>query len=552
MLQISDLHISHFRPNSKATLDVFENQTLPPFLPLASALIVTGDLVHAITRLRFPFKSYSKQLPEEWAFLDNFAARINGSIPWIAVHGNHDSFGGTLDPTHRSALSCPAQKLPVRRVILPGVMLLALDCTLPHPLHRPLNFFGDATLAASHLPSTLEHQQLPTLVFAHYPSAVMRNGHRLHTTEHGKSKFAAFLSGHLHTLNGLAPNGLQAVTTGGAFELELADMVKARVFRVLVFDRGYLSFKDFPLTEDRVVVITNPPRAGFCAPGAGEFAARSEHVRMVAPGDTLENAQVFVDSDFVGQVSVVEACEDDDVEKCVKVYGAAWEASRYDDGRLHELAIRFPDGQVSDKHVFSFDGLAKPGFRELWRVFVSALFSLSDFDAMAGWLCHLGFWWCFLFLTPGLMRAHASSLTLFAAAVVLKFGPAFILGFGLSDVDGGLGMVGLNFMRLSSGVYPSGVDAAFMMATAVLYSFLIPACFLDFVSTSRLICNRAGLVVAYLYAALCLFRSLMWCFEITGAHGTWAGLLSPSCVPLFITLTFSIFFSTGRIRKNTG
>lgn len=377
----------------------------------------------------------------------------------------------------------------------------------------------------------------------------MEGGARLHGANRATgSKVAAFLSGHLHTLKGLAPNGLQAVATGGAFELELPDMVLTHVYRVLVFDQGLLSFRGFTFNEKHALVVTNPPRAGFCARGAGENAASSSHIRMVGVAEGLQGADVYVDGEHIGNVEVLESC-DEGLSKCVPVYGIAWNATMYDDRRLHQLVVRDARGETFVEHVFSFDGLPEQGLLAQWRALISALFVLSEFDAMVSWLCHIGLVFCMVLCIPGLRKMRASSISLSMAAVVLKYGPAFIIGKGLSNVDEGMGMVGLRYMRLPSGTFLSGVDVPYLLSVTALYGSLLPVCFFDALSSSRVVSNTAGTVIAYVFGFLYLLKSFSWCWEIFGAYGIVAGLLSPSCVPLFVVLISSTSSSLRRIVK---
>lgn len=362
------------------------------------------------------------------------------------------------------------------------------------------------------------------------------------------SKVVAFLSGHLHTLKGFAPRGLQAVTDDGTFELELPDMVEARKYRVIVFDQGLLSFRDFRVGEKRALIVTNPPRAGFCARGAGEVAASSSHIRMIVVGGGLEGAGVYVDGAYIGRAEILESC-DGDSSKCVPVYGVAWNARAYDDEQLHRLVVRHAQESTFEEHVFSLNGLPEEGLLGRWRALISSVFLLSEFDLMASWLCHTGLVLCMLLCAPGLRGLRSSSVVLFVAAIVLKYGPAFIVGRRLSDMDESIGMVGLRYMRLPSGKFLSGVDVPYIMSVTVLYGSLLPVCYVDALSSTRVVSNTTGLMVAHLFGALYLLKSFWWCWEIFGAHGVLAGLLSPSCTPLFVVLVFTTTNSLKRISK---
>merc|ERR1719284_823595 len=66
-----------------------------------------------------------------------------------------------------------------------------------------------------------------------------------------------YLSGHLHTLGGLAPE-LYTLHHTGTPELELGDWKENRRYRLLAVDNGVLSFVDIKHGDWPVVLVTNP------------------------------------------------------------------------------------------------------------------------------------------------------------------------------------------------------------------------------------------------------------------------------------------------------
>lgn len=538
LLQISDIHISYSAPSTNDTLQHFLIHTFPRYIPLASAVLASGDLVNSVTANPWPLGTSSKQYHQEWSIIDHFATTINKTTPWLAVRGNHDSFGGIPQTELINSESCPSSESPIHIFQLPTITIIGLHCTIPHPLHRPLNFFGDASIVEDPLRQQIKHINGPVIVFGHYPSAVMKRGHLIHQV--GSGKVVAFLSGHLHTLKGLAPRGLQAVAKDGALELQVPDMKDANMYRVLVMDQGAMAFKDFHINEEQLYVITNPPRAGLCSRGAGSVAMSSTHIRIADVAGVLHGAQVSVDGKNLGGIDMISNCDEVD-GKCVPIWGVKWTPSDYDDEDVHDIVIIFNDGSVSDKFEFSLNGQLERGTAGLWRAIVSATFSLSEFDAVAIHLCIFGLFLSLACCIPGLKKRDASTVRLALSVVALAFGP-FIGGINLSDKDEGLGFVGLREMRLPSGVYAAGVDVPYIMSVTILYFGLLPVCFLDGIfrsgfKTSFAVLSKNQLnILSISY----LTRVVFWCLDVAGAHGYTAVLLSPSCVLLFIVMAGSL------------
>lgn len=580
LLQISDLHVNDIDDGrAKFNLRLFQTKALPRWAPVASAVLVSGDLVNSVSQNRYPFGATSVQHASEWQWLNEFVADVNKSVPWIAAHGNHDTFGGSVHTNPHSSTCEPqeaAHKTTLRGAGGGALSVFAMDCTLPKPLHRPLNFFGDGRRAVAQLMQSLvdpesNGEDEMAVAFGHYPTAVMAGGRGVHAAAMRgdgeavlqKPRVAAFLSGHLHTLKGLAPAGLQAVSKAGVLELQLPDMIGSGAFRVLVLDGGSLSFKDFSVRDDRGVglddvVVTNLPKAGFCSAGAGAEALKSTHVRFIGPKEFLTGLEIEVriDGVLLGTVARLSSeCGKKEQElshrerpaKCVPVYGVPWDASLYDDDNLHKLSLH-SGAEQSRPYVFSFDGAPEPGMKSRLRRLISALFSLSDFETMATRLCSLGFFFCFAFCVPGLLQRQATTCAVFFMAILLRFGPAFIITRQLTDTDTGIGIAGLQYVRLPTAVHRAGVDLPYMMSLQ-LYGSLIPASFFNAVTLSYMSYDLRHANVTLVFALLYLMKSLSWCLEIFGAHGFLAGLISPSCTPLLVSVMLSTLVSFLKLRK---
>ena len=575
-LQISDLHVNDKDGGkAKRNLGKFADHIVPTWSNVAEALIVTGDLVNACIKRPFPLDKKSVQLETEWAWLHSYASHVNRSVAWRAVYGNHDTFGGYIPHSHVNNFTgnlCSARDGGrVSRVVRydhGGLSLLGLDCTLVQPLHRPFNFFGDARGAAPQLKSVLDEFNVDrganhdVIAFGHYPSAVMAQGKQLHSLamrpslggfDLRKPRFAAYLSGHLHTLAGLARRGLQVVAKSGAFELELGDMVESGFYRVLVFDNGFLSFRDSSVHENRDdplgdIVITNPPRAGFCGAGAGAAASQSTFIRVVSSRTDLDKLgmKVTIDGSSIGNMRRISLECGAGKSACLNLFGAEWNASRYRFG-VHSLKLETDNG-FSHSHLFSLDGSQDPRLAARMERFISAAFALSDFDTMASALCRTGLLLCLLFVISGLRSKQTISLALSAAALFLSCGP-ILFTTNLTHNDEGWGWVSLWGIHLPSGTYPPGVDPPYILSTTVLWGSLVPLCYLDGISSKGVSSRLSSRKLLYIFVFFYLYGTLRWCFVILGAHGLAASVLSPSGFPLLIIGTISARTSLMKITR---
>lgn len=588
VIHISDLHVSDARGTKvKQNLLAFERDILPRWAPLAHAVVVSGDLVHAIDVPRYPFGASSRQIPSEWAWLDRYAARVNRSIPWFSTHGNHDTFGGHLHHHARiiplNTSTCPSQytnsphtRVRLHRLAANSLNIIAIDATVQHPLHRPLNFFGDASLPAQQLPEFLDSIHLATtsselppnvLLFGHYPSSVMTSGTHIHALAppqppgHSAQntlqspRFIAYLSGHLHTLHGLAKYGLQSVSKFGSLELETIDMVESAGYRILSFDGSSLSVNTYSMKPNYAnhnflddVIVLNLPRAGLCSPGAGFAARRSTHIRFLSPHVNLQanDTIVYIDGQEIGRVVKFDhVCRQQQVkeeplasETCLHMYGVAWRAAEFEAG-IHQLALH-ANGTQSSPHVFSLDGSADTSsIHAMWTTAISILFGLSDFATMAPLLCNAALLLSVLFCIPGLRNWSAPSAMLAIFAVSLWLGLPMLVAKNLTVVDTGFGWISIRHSILPSASFASTVDVPFILSTKVIWAMLVPACFAQAVSNigrARDVSSSRLFIVAM---AMYLRHGWSCCLEILGAYGVAAMLLSPCCVPLLAMCVWS-------------
>lgn len=108
-----------------------------------------------------------------------------------------------------------------------------------------------------------------TIWFGHYPtSCIVTANDENRPLEHLITSYntsLVYLSGHLHTLNGISPT-MYTLQKDSFLELELADFKKCRRYRVAAIDHGIFSFVDATQGHWPVILITNPKHSLFHIP----------------------------------------------------------------------------------------------------------------------------------------------------------------------------------------------------------------------------------------------------------------------------------------------
>ena len=231
----------------------------------------------------------------------------------------------------------------------------AIDATLEPGPKRPFNFFGSLSQAeliqAEHVIQKAAQNSDYQLIFGHYPTSCVLSpdpGFRSLL----KSSLA-YLCGHLHTLNGLAPH-MYSSQPGDFLELELGDWKDNRIFRILVVDQGQLSFQDQIYNRTltpKLSVITNPIDMTYIQPQNFELLAKSSHIRALV---------------FDPKVDTVKATIDDHDQFILRraqpghpLFAAEWNPSQYHDGQVHRLAL------LENTIQFSLTGSPSLGVAEI-------------------------------------------------------------------------------------------------------------------------------------------------------------------------------------------
>lgn len=204
--------------------------------------------------------------------------------------------------------------------------------------------------------SKLSEDSNGTIWFGHFPTST------IYSTNNLKSLFnngVAYLCGHLHTLGGLLPS-MYSRHSNGLLELELGDWKDNRMFRILAFDSGIFSFRDFKLKKNLdkntiFILITNPKDFQFKTEREPFYRARySTHIRfLVFSRHQIASAKVFVNDLPKGRA--IKANNSD------YLYTLEWNAFEYSTG-VHKIRVVVEDDHNNIQIVsqqFSLDNSVK-------------------------------------------------------------------------------------------------------------------------------------------------------------------------------------------------
>ena len=336
------------------------------------ALLVSGDLTDA----KEEGGVGSGQLREEWETYREILRESNiaNRTVYLDIRGNHDTFDvpdyrerenlfkshSKMGPTQSSSYLTTIKSRSGKQL-----SIVAMDASLNPGPKKVYNFLGHLTdrhlsqLADLKAEAELSEHQL---YFGHFPiSCIVPSTEAKGIVSGG----LAYLSGHLHTLGGLAPK-LYTIHRSGTPELELGDWKENRMWRLLAVDNGLLSFTDQRHEEGwPVVLVTNPKSASLVAPAVESVdkILASNIIRVLVFSFT----QVTVVKLSIDSGEWTEMSED---KEQAGIYTAPWEPQDYA-GAAHTLKVvvsmvddfgEFSSKEVSHKFVVDVDSLENPEY----------------------------------------------------------------------------------------------------------------------------------------------------------------------------------------------
>ena len=229
---------------------------------------------------------------------------------------------------------------------------IGIDSCMEPGLKRPFNFIGLLTEGEiSNIDKMVAASKVNyTVWFSHYPTSSILSPigkPNIRKIVGNQPESTVFLSGHYHTLGGWVKK-MYTMHREGFLELELADFMKNRFYRMAVFDNGMFSFADFKHGTWPVSLITNPKNPMFNLKDDLDVQKRSTHIRIVAYSlDKISTCRLRIDLEgFQNCQQVTE-----------NFFVVKWEPDNYRNGKhVIELLVGDEGGRsqvVSLSYIFS-------------------------------------------------------------------------------------------------------------------------------------------------------------------------------------------------------
>lgn len=331
--------MSKWKEPERAT-DFFEfcSTTVNTIKP--EVVIASGDLTDAKNQ----FILGSDQYIEEWKAYHNVLedTGISNKTIYMDIRGNHDTFNVPfLNSKEDLFMNFSAQGKHHKRSYMEMVekddfkySFIAIDACMEPGLKRPFNFIGLLTeseinkiqkMTETSKENSTDYN-LKTIWFAHYPTSSILSAigqPSIRKIVGSVKESTVFLSGHYHTLGGWVKK-MYTMHHEGFLELELADFMKNRFYRMAVFDNGMISFTDIKHGTWPAVLITNPKNPMFNLKDELEVQRLSTHIRIVAYSlDKINTCRLRIDlEDFQNCKQITE-----------NFFVVKWEAENYTSGK---------------------------------------------------------------------------------------------------------------------------------------------------------------------------------------------------------------------------